>query len=97
MFDKVCVVYLLFSHLDHVLLQALYVNPSDCYNLHWPVVRGQLNVHSGSGGSLTAVLADLETLWSYVIQKHLEIPLKELKVKLSFQLFMLFFFAFFSH
>ncbi|MEQ2188077.1 hypothetical protein GOODEAATRI_011311, partial [Goodea atripinnis] len=59
--------------------QALYVNPSDCYNSHWPIVRGQLNVHSGSGGSLTAVLADLETIWSYVIQKHLEIPLKELK------------------
>ncbi|XP_008413031.1 actin-related protein 8 [Poecilia reticulata] len=69
------------SHHPNYLVgeEALYVNPSDCYNLHWPMVRGQLNVHSGSGGSLTAVLADLETLWSYVIQKHLEIPLKELK------------------
>uniref|UniRef100_A0A665U5X0 Actin-related protein 8 n=1 Tax=Echeneis naucrates TaxID=173247 RepID=A0A665U5X0_ECHNA len=60
-------------------MQALYVNPSDCYNIHWPVVRGQLNVRPGPGGSLTAVLADLETIWSYVIQKHLEIPLKDLK------------------
>ncbi|XP_029362964.1 actin-related protein 8 [Echeneis naucrates] len=59
--------------------EALYVNPSDCYNIHWPVVRGQLNVRPGPGGSLTAVLADLETIWSYVIQKHLEIPLKDLK------------------
>uniref|UniRef100_A0A672GQ90 Uncharacterized protein n=1 Tax=Salarias fasciatus TaxID=181472 RepID=A0A672GQ90_SALFA len=59
--------------------EALYVNPSDCYNIHWPVVRGQLNVHAGPGGSLSAVLADLETIWSYVIQKHLEIPLKDLK------------------
>ncbi|KAM9752197.1 actin-related protein 8 isoform 2-T2 [Menidia menidia] len=59
--------------------EALYVNPSDCYNIHWPMVRGQLNVHSGSGGSLSAVLADLETIWSHVIQKHLEIPLKDLK------------------
>uniref|UniRef100_A0A3Q2C7B5 Actin-related protein 8 n=1 Tax=Cyprinodon variegatus TaxID=28743 RepID=A0A3Q2C7B5_CYPVA len=59
--------------------EALYVNPSDCYDIHWPVVRGQLNVHSGPGGSLTAVLADLEDIWSHVIQKHLEIPLKELK------------------
>uniref|UniRef100_A0A1A8MXQ4 Actin-related protein 8 n=1 Tax=Nothobranchius pienaari TaxID=704102 RepID=A0A1A8MXQ4_9TELE len=59
--------------------EAVYVNPSDCYNVHWPVVRGQLNVHSGSGGSLTAVLADLETIWSHVIQKHLDIPLKDLK------------------
>ncbi|KAG7999659.1 Actin-related protein 8 [Nibea albiflora] len=58
---------------------ALYVNPSDCYNIHWPVVRGQLNVHAGPGGSLTAVLADLETIWSHVIQKQLDIPLKDLK------------------
>ncbi|XP_028438975.1 actin-related protein 8 isoform X2 [Perca flavescens] len=59
--------------------EALYVNPSDCYNIHWPIVRGQLNVHASPGGSLTAVLADLETIWSHVIQKQLEIPLKDLK------------------
>ncbi|XP_006631111.2 actin-related protein 8 [Lepisosteus oculatus] len=59
--------------------EALYVNPTDCYNIHWPVCRGQLNVHSGPSGSLTAVLADLETIWSHAIQKFLEIPLKDLK------------------
>nr|XP_057941443.1 actin-related protein 8 [Doryrhamphus excisus] len=59
--------------------EALYVKTTDCYNIHWPIVRGQLNVHAGPGGSLTAVLADLETIWSHVIQKHLEIPLKDLK------------------
>ncbi|KAG7332250.1 hypothetical protein KOW79_004084 [Hemibagrus wyckioides] len=59
--------------------EALYVNPTDCYNLHWPICRGQLNVHSGPGGSLTAVLADLETIWSNAIQKLLEVPLKDLK------------------
>ncbi|XP_019728685.1 actin-related protein 8 [Hippocampus comes] len=59
--------------------EALYVKPTDCYNIHWPIVRGQLNVHVGPGGSLTAVLADLETIWSHVIQKNLEIPLKDLK------------------
>ncbi|XP_077585494.1 actin-related protein 8 [Stigmatopora nigra] len=59
--------------------EALYVKPTDCYNIHWPIVRGQLNVHSGPGGSITAVLADLETIWSHVIQKNLEIPLKDLK------------------
>lgn len=56
------------------------MNPSDCYNFHWPIVRGQLNVHTGPGGSLTAVLADLETIWGHVIQKQLDIPLKDLKV-----------------
>lgn len=70
----------LFPPFHPVIMQALHVNPSDCYNIHWPVIRGQLNVHSGPGGSLTAVLADLETIWSHVIQKQLEIPLKDLKV-----------------
>uniref|UniRef100_A0A3B1K7S8 Actin-related protein 8 n=1 Tax=Astyanax mexicanus TaxID=7994 RepID=A0A3B1K7S8_ASTMX len=59
--------------------EALYVNPTDCYSIHWPICWGQLNVHSGPGGSLTAVLADLETIWSHAIQKLLEIPLKDLK------------------
>lgn len=62
-------------------VQALYVNPTDSYNLHWPICRGQLNVHSGPGGSLTAVLADLETIWSHGIQKLLDVPLKDLKVR----------------
>lgn len=56
------------------------MNPSDCYNIHWPIVRGQINVHAGPGGSLTAALADMETIWSHVIQKQLDIPLKDLKV-----------------
>ncbi|OWK63548.1 actin-related protein 8 isoform X2 [Lonchura striata] len=59
--------------------EALYVNPLDSYNIHWPIRRGQLNLHPGPGGSLTAVLADLEVIWSYAIQKYLEIPLKDLK------------------
>jgi hypothetical protein len=63
------------------LSQALYVNPLDCYNIHWPIRRGQLNIHPGPGGSLTAVLADIEVIWSHAIQKYLEIPLKDLKVR----------------
>ncbi|KAK1332288.1 hypothetical protein QTO34_006961 [Cnephaeus nilssonii] len=59
--------------------EALYVNPLDCYNIHWPIRRGQLNTHPGPGGSLTAVLADIEVIWSHAIQKYLEIPLKDLK------------------
>ncbi|XP_076132578.1 actin-related protein 8 [Alosa pseudoharengus] len=59
--------------------EALYVNPTDSYNLHWPICRGQLNIHGGPDGSLTAVLADLEAIWSHAIQKLLEIPLKDLK------------------
>ncbi|XP_068109767.1 actin-related protein 8 [Hyperolius riggenbachi] len=59
--------------------EALFVSPTDGYSTHFPIRRGQLNVHSGPGGSLTAVLSDLETIWSHVIQKFLEIKLKDLK------------------
>uniref|UniRef100_A0AAV2IQ08 Uncharacterized protein n=1 Tax=Knipowitschia caucasica TaxID=637954 RepID=A0AAV2IQ08_KNICA len=69
------------SHQPQTLVgdEALYVNPSDCYNVHWPVVRGGLNLHSGPGGSLSAVMADLHTIWSHALLKHLDIPLKDLK------------------
>ncbi|KAM6976476.1 actin-related protein 8 [Aplochiton taeniatus] len=69
------------SHRPEILVgeDALYVKQSDSYNVHWPICRGQLNVHSGPGASLTAVLADLESIWCHVIQKLLEIPLKDLK------------------
>ncbi|KAJ3586091.1 hypothetical protein NHX12_012492 [Muraenolepis orangiensis] len=59
--------------------EAVYVSPSDSYDIHWPVLRGHLNVHPGPGGSLTAVLADLEAIWGHVINKQLEIPLRDLK------------------
>ncbi|XP_028850073.1 actin-related protein 8 [Denticeps clupeoides] len=59
--------------------EALYVNPSDVFNVHWPISRGQLNLHDGPGGSLTSVIADLEAIWCHTIQKLLEIPLKDLK------------------
>lgn len=42
--------------------------------------EGRLNLHSGPGGSLTAVCADLENLWAYAIQTHLTIPLRDLGV-----------------
>ncbi|XP_032892447.1 actin-related protein 8 isoform X2 [Amblyraja radiata] len=59
--------------------EALYVKPTDCYNIHWPVRRGQFNLHTGPGGSLSALLADLEAIWTLAIQKYLEIPSKDLK------------------
>ncbi|XP_078341111.1 actin-related protein 8-like [Crassostrea virginica] len=60
--------------------EALYVNPADNYDLHWPMKHGRLNTHDGPGGTVTAVLADLETIWATAIQKHLDIPLKDLKM-----------------
>ncbi|KAI8513665.1 Actin- protein 8 [Branchiostoma belcheri] len=51
--------------------EVLYLHPSESYNVHWPM--------SGTGGSLTAVLADLETIWTTAIEKFLDIPVKDLK------------------
>ncbi|KAK0062562.1 actin-related protein 8 [Biomphalaria pfeifferi] len=59
--------------------EALYIPSRESYRLSWPMRRGQLNIHDGPGGSLTAVLADLETIWGHVLQEHLEIPIKDLK------------------
>ncbi|XP_068084307.1 actin-related protein 8 isoform X2 [Anabrus simplex] len=59
--------------------EVLYLNPNLDYNIHFPYKRGDLNIHSGIGGSLTAVLANLETIWTYVIKNRLEIPLKDLR------------------
>lgn len=56
------------------------MNPKSDFDIHWPVRRGRLNLHSGVGGSLTAVLADLEVIWTNVIQQYLDIPIKDLKV-----------------
>ncbi|XP_066300577.1 actin-related protein 8-like isoform X4 [Branchiostoma lanceolatum] len=59
--------------------EVLYLHPSECYNVHWPMACGQLHLHSGPGGSLTAVLADLETIWTTAIEKFLDIPIEDLK------------------
>ncbi|CAL1544546.1 unnamed protein product [Lymnaea stagnalis] len=59
--------------------EALYIPHKENYRLSWPMRRGRLNVHDGPGGSLTSILADLETIWSHVLQEHLEIPIKDLK------------------
>lgn len=57
---------------------ALYIDEADCYDLHWPIVRGQLNVHDGPHGSLTSVITNLETHWTKAIEHFLHIPKNEL-------------------
>ncbi|KAL8621355.1 hypothetical protein ACOMHN_053376 [Nucella lapillus] len=59
--------------------EAIYVNPKDGYQLSWPMKRGRLNLHGRGGGSLTAVMADLEAIWTSVIYNQLQIPAKDLK------------------
>lgn len=57
---------------------VLNLNPADNYNIHFPYRRGELNVHQGPGGSLKAVLADLKTIWEFVLVKKMSINLKDL-------------------
>ncbi|XP_043475529.1 actin-related protein 8-like isoform X1 [Leptopilina heterotoma] len=57
----------------------LSLNPAADFNIHFPYRRGELNVHSGPGGSLRSVLADLKAIWEYVLTEKLDIPLRDLK------------------
>lgn len=63
-----------------ICLQILSLHPNLEYNIHFPMLRGDLNVHKGLGGSISAVLADLETIWGHCISTILNVPLKDLKV-----------------
>ena len=61
--------------------QALTLDPSSPYNIHFPVRRGRMNIHPGPGGSLTAVVADLRTIWLHCIERLLGIPRADLEVR----------------
>lgn len=59
--------------------EALYIKPGSGYSTHWPMRRGRLNIHDGPGGTLSAVMADIETIWGKALETYLDIPLKDLK------------------
>ncbi|XP_002166225.2 actin-related protein 8 isoform X1 [Hydra vulgaris] len=58
--------------------QVLKLPPNSPYSCRWPMRFGELNTHSGIGGSISSILTDLETLWGKAIEKYLDIPLKDL-------------------
>ena len=62
------------------LWQILNLNPKEDYNVHFPYKRGDLNVHPGVGGSVSAIIANLEAIWCWALENLLNINLKELKV-----------------
>ncbi|TRY78430.1 hypothetical protein TCAL_06903 [Tigriopus californicus] len=53
-------------------------NHSREYNIHFPFKSGDVNRHSGIGGSQSAILMDLKAIWSHVIKYRLHIPLSDL-------------------
>lgn len=58
---------------------VLSLNPDDNFNIHFLYRRGELNIHSGPGGSLRSVMANLKTIWEYVLTEKMDIPLRDLK------------------
>jgi len=58
---------------------VLTLDPALPYNIHFPFRRGDLNTHSGIGGSLTSILVDLQDIWTRSIEKHLNISPADFK------------------
>lgn len=58
--------------------EVLKIAPNGQYNIHFPIRRGELNIHKNVNGSLMSVLADLQCIWEYFIQYKLNINLTEL-------------------
>lgn len=59
--------------------QILKTNLSNDFNIHFPYKRGDFNIHSEIGGSLTSVLADLETIWMSTLQMSFFIDKSQLR------------------
>lgn len=55
---------------------VIHLDPNREFNVHFPLRRGELNLHAGVGGSLTAIMSDLQDIWQYVLNVHLGINLK---------------------
>uniref|UniRef100_A0ABK8FW26 Actin-related protein 8 n=2 Tax=gambiae species complex TaxID=44542 RepID=A0ABK8FW26_ANOGA len=58
---------------------VLQLNPNGEYNVHFPIRRGELNLHAGVGGSLFAVMSDLQSIWEHVLHTRLEIKPSDMK------------------
>lgn len=57
---------------------VLSLDPKTDFNIHFPWRRGDLNLHSNVGGSLTAVLADLQQIWESVLHCLMGISAEDL-------------------
>lgn len=55
---------------------VIRLNPNGDFNLHFPIRRGDFNLHGGIGGSVTAVIADLQEIWEHVLKTQLKIELR---------------------
>ncbi|XP_055383473.1 actin-related protein 8 isoform X2 [Condylostylus longicornis] len=58
--------------------EIINVKSDLAYNLHFPFRKGDLNLHGNVGGSLSAVLADLQAIWEYALSEKMNIKLSDL-------------------
>lgn len=57
---------------------VLRLDPNGNFNIHFPIRRGEFNLHKGVGGSISSVLEDIKTIWEYAIKNYLELNLRDL-------------------
>lgn len=57
---------------------VLRLDPNGNFNIHFPIRRGEFNIHKSVGGSLVAVLEDIRTIWEYAIKNYCDLNLREL-------------------
>lgn len=48
------------------------------YNVHFPIKRGEFNLHDNVGGTVSSICQDLESIWTFVVEKKLKISLSSL-------------------
>lgn len=53
---------------------VLDLDPALPYDVHFPYSRGEFHLHSGVGGSITAALDNMRTVWTYLIERVLGVP-----------------------
>lgn len=58
--------------------EVLRLDPTGPFNIHFPIRRGDFNLHDGLNGSMFSVLDDLRIIWEYSIKNYLEVNLKDL-------------------
>lgn len=57
----------------------LRLDPDLDFNVYFPFRRGDLNIHPGPGGSITGVIADLETIWLNILETNFNLRSNDLK------------------
>jgi actin-related protein 8 len=57
---------------------VLRLNPNSEFNIHFPIRKGELNIHNNVGGSMNATLSHIREIWEFAIKNYLDVSLKEL-------------------